>query len=196
MLYVKYRPIFKTMKRNSSPISCACHAAAKPSDGLAGHRLFLRTHWRRLFCRMPDARPELPAFSRCSRKPVFRFMAVAGNERLFSYGCTAFAWSLKKQSLAPKKVYVIDNGIILTGSLPFTDNEGALLENFVYTVLRAQTRDVFYFAGSVKECDFVVNPYGNRPLKAILFWNRRKRSGLFRPGNLRGRPQRTGRNRL
>jgi predicted AAA+ superfamily ATPase len=75
-----------------------------------------------------------------------------------------FAWSLKKQSLAPKKVYVIDNGIILTGSLSFTDNEGALLENFVYTVLRAQTGDVFYFAGSVKECDFVVNPHGNRPL--------------------------------
>jgi predicted AAA+ superfamily ATPase len=74
-----------------------------------------------------------------------------------------FAWSLKKQSLAPKKVYVVDNGIILTGSLSFTDNEGALLENFVYTVLRTQTRDVFYFAGSVKECDFIVNPHG-RPL--------------------------------
>jgi predicted AAA+ superfamily ATPase len=75
-----------------------------------------------------------------------------------------FAWSLKKQSLAPKKVYVIDNGIILTGSLSFTGNKGALLENFVYTVLRAQTRDVFYFAGSAKECDFVVNPHEARPL--------------------------------
>jgi predicted AAA+ superfamily ATPase len=59
---------------------------------------------------------------------------------------------------------VIDSGIILTGSLSFTDNEGALLENFVYTVLRAQTRDLFYFAGSVKECDFVVNPHGAMPL--------------------------------
>ncbi|MDR2144355.1 MAG: ATP-binding protein [Treponema sp.] len=74
-----------------------------------------------------------------------------------------FAWSVKKQSLAPKKVYVVDNGIIAAGSLSFTNNDGALLENFVYTVLREQTRDVFYFAGSVKECDFIVNPHG-KPL--------------------------------
>ncbi|MDR2047967.1 MAG: ATP-binding protein [Treponema sp.] len=95
-----------------------------------------------------------------------------------------FAWSLKKQSLAPKKVYVIDNGIILTSSLSFTDNEGALLENFVYTVLRARTRDVFYFAGSEKECDFIVNPHG-RPLciqvcSELTVDNRRRETrGLF-----------------
>jgi hypothetical protein len=35
-------------------------AAAKPTGGLAGHRLFLRTPRRRFFRRMPDARPELP----------------------------------------------------------------------------------------------------------------------------------------
>lgn len=95
-----------------------------------------------------------------------------------------FAWSLKKQSLAPKKVYMIDNGIILTGSLSFTDNEGALLENFTYTVLRAQTRDLFYFAGPVKECDFIVNPHG-KPLciqvcNELTADNRRRElQGLF-----------------
>jgi hypothetical protein len=39
-------------------------AAAKPTGGLAGHRLSLRTPRRRLFRMMPDARPELPSTGR------------------------------------------------------------------------------------------------------------------------------------
>jgi predicted AAA+ superfamily ATPase len=75
-----------------------------------------------------------------------------------------FSWALKKQSLAPKKMYVVDNGIIMNGSLSFTDDEGPLLENFVYNALRRYSRDLFYFAGSSKECDFIVNPHGGNPL--------------------------------
>lgn len=81
-----------------------------------------------------------------------------------------FAWSVKAQSLAPKKVYIADSGIIKTSSLSFSGNHGALLENLVYNTLRAETgalvpaeRDLFYFAGkNGGECDFIVNPH-SRP---------------------------------
>jgi predicted AAA+ superfamily ATPase len=75
-----------------------------------------------------------------------------------------FAWSAKAQSLAPKKLYIADPGIIKTGSVSFTGNQGALLENFVFTSLRPYTRDLFYFADKDGECDFIVNPHGKRPL--------------------------------
>ena len=71
-----------------------------------------------------------------------------------------FAWSLKAQSLAPKKVYIADTGMIKTSSVSFTDNSGALLENFVYNNLRMETDDIFYFSGkSGGECDFVLRPH-------------------------------------
>jgi predicted AAA+ superfamily ATPase len=69
-----------------------------------------------------------------------------------------FAWSLKAQSLSPKKLYISDLGIIRTGSLSFSPDFGALLENLVYTRLRTQGHDIFYFTDKTAECDFVVNP--------------------------------------
>jgi predicted AAA+ superfamily ATPase len=69
-----------------------------------------------------------------------------------------FAWSVKAQSLAPKKVYIADPGIIKTGSLSFSGNNGALLENFVYNCLRAVTTDIFYYSGK-GECDFILRPH-------------------------------------
>jgi predicted AAA+ superfamily ATPase len=73
-----------------------------------------------------------------------------------------FAWSVKAQSLAPKKLYIADPGIIKTGTASFTGNAGSLLENFVFTSLRPYTRDIFYFANE-GECDFIVNPHGKQP---------------------------------
>ncbi|GHV94664.1 ATP-binding protein [Spirochaetia bacterium] len=77
-----------------------------------------------------------------------------------------FAWSVKAQSLAPKKIYIADFGIIKTSSFSFTGNFGALLENCVYNILRAQAgrrgavADLYYFAGKRGgECDFIVDPH-------------------------------------
>jgi predicted AAA+ superfamily ATPase len=81
-----------------------------------------------------------------------------------------FSWSIKAQSLAPKKVYIADSGIIKTGSVSFSNNNGALLENFVFNCLRTgfgvpgciNDREIFYFAKKDGgECDFVVSPHGN-----------------------------------
>jgi predicted AAA+ superfamily ATPase len=73
-----------------------------------------------------------------------------------------FDWSAKKQSLAPKKIYIVDNGIIANTSLSFTRNTGALLENLVFMALRRLTADIFYYGDAKGECDFVVNPHGEK----------------------------------
>jgi len=66
-----------------------------------------------------------------------------------------FSYSYKAQLVNPKKVYCIDNGIIETNSVSFSEDNGRLLENMVYLFLRRQTSEIYYYAGK-KECDFVV----------------------------------------
>jgi predicted AAA+ superfamily ATPase len=75
-----------------------------------------------------------------------------------------FSWSAKVQSLAPKKLYIVDPGLIHTGSLSFTKNSGALLENFVFQELRRVTDDIYYFSEKDGECDFIVHPHAGAPL--------------------------------
>jgi predicted AAA+ superfamily ATPase len=75
-----------------------------------------------------------------------------------------FSWSVKAQSLSPKKLYVIDPGLVRSGSLSFSPDRGSLLECFVFMEFRRHTKDIFYFSEGAGECDFVVHPHGASPL--------------------------------
>ncbi len=66
-----------------------------------------------------------------------------------------FSYSLKKQAVNPKKVYVIDNGFADVNSVSFSSNKGRMLENSVFLDLRRSEKEIFYFKGK-GECDFVV----------------------------------------
>lgn len=66
-----------------------------------------------------------------------------------------FSWSSKSISKNPKKVYCIDTGFAKANSLSFTKDQGRLLENLVYILLRKTRLKIYYFR-EVKECDFVV----------------------------------------
>src|SRR3989339_83551 len=66
-----------------------------------------------------------------------------------------FDYSLKKQAVNPKKIYVMDNGLIIQNSKSYTVDLGKLLENMVFINLKSNQKDVFYYKG-VSECDFVI----------------------------------------
>ncbi len=66
-----------------------------------------------------------------------------------------FSYSLKKQSVNPKKIFVIDNGLADVNSVSFSSNKGRMLENAVFLDLRRRGKEIFYFKDR-KECDFVV----------------------------------------
>ena len=66
-----------------------------------------------------------------------------------------FDYSLKKQAVNPKKVYVVDNGLADLNSVSFSSNKGRMLENCVFTELRRAGKEIFYFRGD-KECDFLI----------------------------------------
>lgn len=81
-----------------------------------------------------------------------------------------FDYSLKKQIVNEKKIYVIDNGFIPLISTKLNRDKGWLLENLVYNRLNKR-KDVFYFNHNQKECDFIVQS-GKKIEQAIqVCWN-------------------------
>lgn len=66
-----------------------------------------------------------------------------------------FSYSPRSIAINPRKVYAIDNGLINSNSLSFTEDKGRLLENSAYLFLKKQPFDLFYFREN-NECDFVL----------------------------------------
>jgi len=71
------------------------------------------------------------------------------------FAVSKFDYSLKKQAVNPKKIYLIDNGLANVNSISFSSNKGRMLENCVFLELRRAGKEIYYFAGD-KECDFLV----------------------------------------
>jgi predicted AAA+ superfamily ATPase len=76
-----------------------------------------------------------------------------------------YDYSLKKQYVSNKKIYVIDNGIRNAVAFSFTKDSGKLLENMVFLELKRRGEEVFYYK-SKKECDFLIRK-GSRISEAI-----------------------------
>jgi predicted AAA+ superfamily ATPase len=66
-----------------------------------------------------------------------------------------FDYSLKKQLVNEKKIYVSDNGFINRISMRFTKDIGRLLENLVY--IKLSTRYAVNYYHSRHECDFIAS---------------------------------------
>ncbi len=58
---------------------------------------------------------------------------------------TVYDASVKRQLIAPKKVYGIDTGMIRQVGFHATPNTGHLLENLAFLHLRRSTRDIYYY---------------------------------------------------
>lgn len=55
-----------------------------------------------------------------------------------------YDFSVRRQQIAPKKVYAIDTGLANTIGFHFSSDRGKLLENLVFLALRRQSGDIFY----------------------------------------------------
>lgn len=61
------------------------------------------------------------------------------------FAINVYDYSVKRQQVAPKKVYVIDTGLAQSVGFSFSPNRGRLLENLVFLALRRQYQGVYYF---------------------------------------------------
>ena len=95
-----------------------------------------------------------------------------------------FSYSVRKQSVNPRKVYAIDTGLINVNSKSFSGDHGRILENLVFLNLRRKGKEIYYFSEK-GECDFVTFDKGsvNQVLQVCYELNPdnldRELSGLF-----------------
>lgn len=59
-----------------------------------------------------------------------------------------YAYSIKKQQIAPKKVYAIDTGLVKSIAFSFSANSGKYLENAVQIALKRSGEKIYYFKTS------------------------------------------------
>jgi len=56
-----------------------------------------------------------------------------------------YAYSVKEQQIAAKKIYNVDTGLVRSVGFSFSDNEGRLMENTVFLQLKRKYRDIYYY---------------------------------------------------
>lgn len=59
-----------------------------------------------------------------------------------------YAYSVKEQQIAGKKLYCIDSALAQAVGFNFTSNQGKWLENLVYLQLRREKREIYYYKTS------------------------------------------------
>jgi uncharacterized protein len=63
----------------------------------------------------------------------------------FLFSMKIFHFSVSKQNVNAKKIYCIDHSLAASVSPQFTENKGLLLENLIFTHIRRQTNNTFYY---------------------------------------------------
>lgn len=91
---------------------------------------------------------------------VKKFCEYLAEPYLFFY-LPRFNNKLKEMKKAPRKVYVVDNGLIYTRSFELSSNNGRQLENMVFIELLRRGYDLkkslfYYRTSNDKEVDFVI----------------------------------------
>ncbi len=115
-------------------------------------------------------------FSFNSLKRIIDFGSVNTIKLHLGYLCethlakmiTKFDYSMKKQLINEKKLYVIDNGFISAISTRSTKDKGWLLENLVFNRL-TDDFEIFYHSGK-SECDFILVERNNIKTAMQVTW--------------------------
>ncbi|MBQ0050911.1 MAG: ATP-binding protein [Treponema sp.] len=96
---------------------------------------------------------------------ILEYLSYLEQSYLFSL-VPKFDYSPKAQSVNPKKVYCIDTGLAKSISISAGKDLGRLFENAVFSKIRRETKNIWYYSEAGFECDFL---YGSSvvPEKAV-----------------------------
>lgn len=91
---------------------------------------------------------------------VIRYIEYLENSWLF-FVVNKYAYSVKEQQIAAKKIYGIDTGLTQSVGFSFSKNIGKLMENAVYLQLRRKYQDIYYYkTAQLYEVDFFLPKIG------------------------------------
>ncbi len=100
---------------------------------------------------------------------VINYIDYLENSWLF-FTLNKYAYSVKEQQIAAKKVYSIDTGLARSVGFSFSGNEGRLMENVVFLHLKRRYRSIYYYKTQKDyEVDFFIPEAGTFLQAAYLF---------------------------
>ena len=80
-----------------------------------------------------------------------------------------FSPSIKKQQIAPKKLYSIDTGLVTSLAFSLAEQQGPVLENLIFLCLRKKYQELFYYkTDKGYEVDFSSAETRHREIRALL----------------------------
>lgn len=92
---------------------------------------------------------------------VINYVEYLENSWLF-FVINKYAYSVKEQQIAAKKMYGIDTGLTQSVGFSFSENKGKLMENVVFLQLRRKYHDVYYYKTTEDyEVDFFLPKEGS-----------------------------------
>lgn len=93
---------------------------------------------------------------RVSKDSVYQYMAYI-EDAFLAFSVPIFSPSLRKIQVNPKKIYIVDNGLVCANSLGISNLFGSLFENQIYLDLRRSGKKIWYYQTEEGfEVDFVV----------------------------------------
>lgn len=88
-------------------------------------------------------------------------------EAYLTFQLNLFSFKLKNQLSGRRKIYTIDSGLINSISFQFSQNLGRLMENIVFTQLKREGLEFyFYYSQSREEVDFIIKD--NLKIKELI----------------------------
>lgn len=88
------------------------------------------------------------------------------------FSAPIFTESLRHMQTTPKKIYAIDNGLVIANTFNLSENLGKLFENQIYLDLRRQGKKIFYYHTSDGyEIDFITQDNQGRYEILQVVWD-------------------------
>lgn len=94
-------------------------------------------------------------FSAGSINTIISYISYLEDSYLL-FSINRFDYSFKKQQTYSKKIYAIDNGFAKANSLSFSKDQGRMLENLVFLILRRKFNNIYFYKENSLECDFLI----------------------------------------
>lgn len=93
---------------------------------------------------------------KAAKDTIYQYMEYI-EDAFLAFSVPIFSESLRKMQVNPKKIYIVDNGLVHANRIGISDAKGNLFENQVYLDLRREGAEVFYYlTEDGLEVDFVV----------------------------------------
>ncbi len=105
-----------------------------------------------------------------SKDTIYQYMEYI-EDAFLAFSIPIFSESLRKTQMNPKKIYIVDNGLICANRIGISDTLGNLFENHIYLDLRRQGKKVWYYqTEDGYEIDFVTkNPNGSFEMIQVVW---------------------------